>query len=326
MFPIDANAQMRNSGVVRKHSRGIVVAEDVQSEGLQSEATGATVENRMEEYSQRSLDPYEVSDALRPTIDALDLWSCIEELRDRGYTIVKDAVPLELLDELRSVIHAFSEETEGPSQTHSASMLLGRHPVVDQVATLPKLLALAEVSVGKGMRAGQFIGTIKREGGPGLGLHADQNWMPAPFPDHNLVMTYCIPCEGMTDEGGSTRIVPGSQSLRRHPTAEELADPVTLPIEVEKGSVAVWDGSVWHASGPRTIPGTRTVLHATYQRLYTQPIDDYTYLLKDKDYVASASEELLSLLGAELFFGTATATSGGTNMTKFMKSAMMSKQ
>jgi len=150
--------------------------------------------------------------------------------------------------------------------------------------------------------------------------------MPAPFPEHNLVMTYCIPCEGMTDEGGLTRIVPGSQSLRRHPTAEELADPVTLPIEVEKGSVAVWDGSVWHAAGPRTIPGTRTVLHATYQRLYTQPIDDYTYLLKDEDYVAAASDELLGLLGADLFFGTATAVCGGTNMTKFMKSALMSKQ
>jgi hypothetical protein len=256
----------------------------------------------------------------------LDLWSCIEELRDRGYTIVKDAAPPALLDELRTVIHKFSEETEEPAQTHVAAMLLDRHPVVDQVATLPKLLALAEVSVGKGMRAGQFIGSIKREGAPGGHLHADQNWMPAPFPEHNLVKTYCIPCEGMTDEGGSTRIVPGSQSLRRHPTAEELADPVTLPIEVEKGSVAVWDGSVWHAAGPRTIPGTRTVLHATYQRLYTQPIDDYTYLLKDEDYVAAASDELLGLLGADLFFGTVTAVSGGTNMTKFMKSALMSKQ
>ena len=284
------------------------------------------VENRIERYSQRTLDPYEVSEALKPTIDRLNLWTNINELRDQGYTIVQDVCEPELMDELRDVIHTFAEQTDGPAKGYAAAMLLGRHPVVDQVATLPKILALTEVSVGKGMRAGQFIGSIKREGMPALGLHADQNWMPAPFPEHNLLLTYCIPCEGMTAEGGATTIVPGSQSLRRHPTSEELEDPVTIPIEVEKGSVAVWDGSVWHASGARTIPGTRTVLHATYQRLYTQPIDNYDYLLNDKKYVENASPELLSLLGTDLFCGTATPTSGGTNMDKFMKSASMSKE
>jgi len=284
------------------------------------------VENRIERYSQRTLDPYEVSDGLKPTIDRLNLWTNVNELRDQGYTIVQDVCEPELMDELRDVIHAFAEQTDGPAKGYAAAMLLGRHPVVDQVATLPKILALTEVSVGKGMRAGQFIGSIKREGMPALGLHADQNWMPAPFPEHNLLLTYCIPCEGMTAEGGATTIVPGSQSLRRHPTSEELEDPVTIPIEVEKGSVAVWDGSVWHASGARTIPGTRTVLHATYQRLYTQPIDNYDYLLNDQQYVENASPELLSLLGTDLFYGTATPTSGGTNMDKFMKSASMSKE
>ena len=272
-----------------------------------------------------SLGPYEVSDELRPRIDELDLWGTIEHLRDNGYAIVEDVGPPELMDELRNAIHTLAEGTKGRGKGKAASMLLGRHPAVDKVATLPKILSLAEASVGKGMRAGQFIGSIKREGDPALGLHADQNWMPAPFPEHNLVLTFCIPCEGMTEEGGSTRIVPGSQSLRRHPRPDELVDPETIPIEVRQGSCAVWDGSVWHASGARTIPGTRTVLHATYQRLYTQPIDDYTYLLEDEDYLASAPDAMRGLLGADLFFGTATAQSGGTDMVKFMKSAVMSK-
>jgi hypothetical protein len=287
-----------------------------------SQASG---KSRIEDYSQQTLPPYTISDSLRPAIDELDLWQNVEELRDQGYTIVKDVAPAELMDDLRSVIHTFAGETEGPAKDYAAAMLLGRHPVIDEIATLPKLLAVTEASVGQGFRAGQFIGSIKREGDPALGLHADQNWIPAPFPEHNCVLTFCIPCEGMTAQGGATTIVPGSQSLRRHPTKEELEDPELIPIEVDKGSVAVWDGSVWHASGPRTIPGTRTVLHATYQRLYTQPIDNYTHLLEDTAYVAKASPEMLSLLGAELFFGTATAVSGGTNMKKFMHSARMSK-
>ena len=274
-----------------------------------------------------TLAPYAISDDLRPAIDALDLWDNVAELRDQGYTVVKDVAPPEVFEELREVIHNFAEGSARPLPYITVSMLLGRHPVVDKVATLPKVLAIAEASVGQGMRASQFMGSIMRQNPEApLGLHVDQNWIPAPFPEHNCVLTFCMPCEGMMDEQGATRVVPGSQSLRRHPTPAELENPETIPIEVPKGSAAVWDGSVWHSGGIRSVPGERTVLHATYQRLYTQPIDDDTYLLDDEGYVAHASPELLGLLGVDLFYGTATPTSGGADMVKFMKSSIASKK
>ncbi len=278
------------------------------------------------DHFMATLPPYQVSESLKPRIDELDLWGCIEDLRDRGYTVVKDVAPPALLDELREVIHTFADQSEGAAKGVAAALLLGRHPVVDQVVTSPKLLAVAEASVGMGFRAGQIKGSIKRQGDPGLFMHADQSWIPAPFPEHNVFLTFCIPCEGMTEAGGATRVVPGSQSLRRHPRRDEIKDPVTIPIEAEQGSVVAWDGSVWHGNGPRTIPGIRTVLHATLQRLYSQPIDDYTYLLEDEEYVASASEALLRLIGAEVFFGTATAVSGGVDMKKIVQCSLMSKQ
>ena len=70
--------------------------------------------------------------------------------------------------------------------------------------------------------------------------------------------------------------------------------------------------------------GVRTVLHATYQRLYTQPIDDYTYLLKDEAYMASAPEAMRGLLGEQLFFGTAHAGSM-VDMAKFSEATIRSK-
>ena len=204
---------------------------------------------------------------------------------------------------------------------HQVSVL---NQQADLVATLPKVMAFAEYSVGKGFRAGRFHGSVKRNGDDGLGLHSDQNWIPAPFPEHNLPLTFCFACEGMTEEGGATRVVPRSHLTRRHPTKDEIANAVSIPFECEPGDVAVWDGATWHGAGGRSIPGTRTMLHATYQRLYTQPIDDFTYLLRDEEYMANAPEGMAQLLGADLFFGTGSLNVD-VDMEKFARSSAASK-
>ncbi len=270
-----------------------------------------------------AVGPWEVSGELRPRIDELDLWEVVESLREHGYAVIRDVAPPSLMDELREAIHTFAQDREGRGIA-GAPLLLGRHPAVDRVATLPKVMAIAEFSVGKAMRAGRFVGSVKQEDGEGLALHADQSWIPTPFPEHNLLVTFCFACEGMTKAGGSTFVVPGSHRLRRTPTPLEMEKSERVPIETEKGDVAVWDGSVWHGSYPRTVAGTRTVLHATYQRLYTQPIDDFTYLLKDEAYMATAPEGMRQLLGADLFFHTAT-TERDVDMKKFLYAVEASK-
>ena len=286
--------------------------------------------DRVEEAAAKPVGPYDVSDELRPRIDELELWDVVESLREHGYAAIRNAGPPELWDELREAIHSLSTPMDASATgiAGSAPLLLGRHPAIDRIATLPKVMAIAEFSCGKAMRAGRFVGSIKHqfegEGDGALGLHADQNWMPVPFPEHNLVMTFCFACEGMTHAGGATCVVPDSHRLRRPPSPEDVKAAEAVAIETEKGDVAVWDGAVWHGSLPRTIPGTRTVLHATYQRLYTQPIDDFTYLLKDEEYMASAPEGMRQLLGADLFFHSATPDHD-VDMKKFMYAAEAAK-
>ncbi len=278
---------------------------------------------RTDVFGAVSVGPYEVSDELRPRIDELGLWKSIDQIREHGYAVIRGAAPAELLDELREATHSLAELTETRPQDH-APLLLGRHPAVDLVATLPEILAFAEFSCGKGVRAGKFVGSIKREGDDGLPLHADLNWVPAPFPEQHLMATFCIACEGMTEAGGSTLVVPDSHLLRRHPTQEEVKSAKSVPIEAEKGDVVVWLGSTWHGSGTRTIPGTRTMLHSTYQRLYTQPIEDFSHLRDDPEYLASAPEGMRDLLGVDLFFGTATQTVDN-DMVKFERTSAASR-
>ena len=187
------------------------------------------------EKSAGLLGPDDVADHLQARIDELGLGTALARFREHGYTAIEDVAPPEEMDELREAIHGLSQGVPG-TEYRGASFLLGRHPAIDRIVTNPKILAFAEVSVGNGMRASQMAGSIMvktDEPRPG-GIHADQNWLPAPFPEHNCVITFCIPCDGMTAEEGATRVVPGSHLKRRHPTPEE-ARSESVCIEVEKG-------------------------------------------------------------------------------------------
>ncbi len=288
-------------------------------------------EKLIAEAAEGALAPGAVSGALRPRIEELGLWRNVEELREQGATVVTDAVPLGLLDELRAVIHG-KIESEGPKRGRSGvptcGMLLG-NSVVDRVVTLPKLLAMWEFSAGKGMRAGTISGTVlKRSEGEYIGvpLHADHAWLPQPFPEHNCVATICLPCEGMTEAEGATRVALGSHRHRRLPYPAEAAQTKTTPLEVPKGGFALWAGSTWHETGVRTVPGVRTVLHASCQRLYTQPVQDYTHLLRDEAYLAAAPEGIRGLVGADLFFGSATSTGIVPDPEKVAKTLLMAQQ
>jgi len=279
---------------------------------------------RSVQKSNGLLGPNDVADHLAATIDELGLADALAHFREHGYAMIEDVASHQEMDALREAIHGLADQaSDVPGLARAAPYLLGRHPAVDRIATKAKILAFAEVSVGNGFRASQIAGSITPKGNENAGVHADQNWLPAPFPEHNCVITFCIPCEGMTADDGATRVVPDSHLLRRHPTPDETRSE-TVPIEVPKGGVAVWDGSVWHGAGQRKADGVRTVLHATYQRLYTQPIDDYSYLLRDEAYLASAPEGMRQLLGDGLFFGT-SSVKGIVDMGKFREATIRSK-
>ena len=110
------------------------------------------------------LGPYDVSEDLKPVFDELELWEPLNHLREHGYAVIDDVAPIEAMDDLRDAIHTIAEDTPGDGKGSAALYLLGRHPAVDRIATAPKILAFAEASVGKGMRASQFTGSIKHQG------------------------------------------------------------------------------------------------------------------------------------------------------------------
>jgi ectoine hydroxylase-related dioxygenase (phytanoyl-CoA dioxygenase family) len=210
------------------------------------------------------------------------------ELAEQGYTVIKHLNP-----ELSARMRAYHLAQGVPKQ----QMLLRRDPMFAEAVLDPKVLSVVEYSVGRGALVSQVTSTVRAPGPTVVPLHSDQNWLPAPFPEQNYMLTVCWVHDEFSAENGATKIIPGSHRHRRHPTPEEsAAEEGAIAIEAPAGSVAIWDGAVWHGNYPRSAPGERVVTHITYNRLALRPVEDYS---ADADaLIATHGERMAGLLGS----------------------------
>ena len=262
-------------------------------------------ETAAEDQSRQSLvhetrQPFELTDELKAKVDTLGLAESVAHVKAEGYGYIYDPAPIAFTQRLREAIVRTAPGSEGP---RGMNMLLDKDPVFAEVAVNPKLLAMVEILCGKGALLSQVTSTVfpKQAEAPRKGgLHADQTWTPAPFPEHNQTATFCWACDEYTTEGGATRVVPNSHRLRRHPTAEEIAaEEGIISTACPAGTVVFWNGSIWHSGGTRTIGGERVVLHITFSRLAMRPIENYDHL--GEDWLADKPYEMRVLLGREDF-------------------------
>lgn len=287
-----------------------------------SEAAKLTADQQKEKYlSDRSLvptqtrQPFELSDELQAQVENLGLKTNLDQMRDEGYTIVENIASKEFTARLRETCIRLAQETEEPAKGRSASLLLGRDPLFEEVLLNPKIQTLVEVMCGKGALISQLIASIRPKGAPPLPLHADQNWTPAPFPVHNQLMTMCWAMEDFTKDGGCTRIIPRTHVHRRHPSREEIEEASgAIPAECPMSSIVCWDGSTWHGNYPRQIDGDRVVLHITFSRLALRTVECYDHL--DDNWLEDKPQELRVMLGREDFLGSTTIARGSADYSK----------
>jgi ectoine hydroxylase-related dioxygenase (phytanoyl-CoA dioxygenase family) len=193
------------------------------------------------------------------------------ELAQEGWTVIRDVAPPSFTEQLREKI------LEVSNNRPACLMLLAKDPIFSEAMLNPALIALAEYSVGRGFLISQVAATIREKGSPALDLHADQNWLPAPFPAHNMLLTVCWTCDEFSEPAGSTLVIPGSGKARRHPNDQEIAARKgAIAVECPTGSAVIWDGSIWHGNYPRVLEGKRIVCHITYSRLAMRPVEDYS--------------------------------------------------
>ena len=225
--------------------------------------------------------------ALERELEALALKPHVADLETNGYTVLSPgkAQPLEFFDELREALLRLAKDDRsrnlGPESGLGNTLfhLLPRDRIFEQAATAPAPLALVTYLLGYRAKLSQSTGLVKDRRAKALAIHADHSGkIPAPWPS---VAQYCNVTWVTTDysrENGAVCVWPGSHRFCR-PVPPELTmahdHEAVKVLEVAKGSVIVWHGSLWHGAVPRTAAGQRVTLVLPHVRDHVQAQELY---------------------------------------------------
>lgn len=230
------------------------------------------------------------------------------DLRDHGICAVTGVLTGPTLAEARRELYAaaaqdrqrnreqkFLLDTAGDDTNQRVWNVLSRSPIFADLAAHPIALRLLRSVLGWPMLLGNLSANITGPGGGEMVLHADQIFVPTPWPTEpqGANAAWCL--DDFTADNGATCFVPGSHLLHRPPAADD--DVVAVPMEAAAGSLVVFESRLWHRTGHNS---TREQRRAGLFGWYTRPIyrtQENWFLSLTPSVRQFASDELLVLLG-----------------------------
>ena len=269
-----------------------------------------------------TLPMFSITEPLAARVHALGLEQAVQQLTSDGWALIDSGVTPAFLEEVRSAAHGAALAQQGAyfgtaEHSYSADMLLEKGDVFVRAILNERLLTMVEFMCGAGAVLSQVSSSVRLPGAPSMPLHCDQAWMPAPYPEHNSMMTACWYLDDIDHpDAGATKVIAGTHRHRRQPSKEEAAQQEdAVAILCPKGSIALLDGRVWHANYPRQAEGERVVLHTTYCRGVFRSLEDYGATADH--IVAKYGAPAARLFGRESWFGNKTFNSGAIDPAKF---------
>jgi len=172
--------------------------------------------------------------------------------------------------------------------------ILNRDPVFRELVQLPVVLELLREVIGWPALLGNISANIAQPGSAGGVLHADQIFVPRPWPAEPQGMNFAWLLDDFTADNGATEVVP-----RSHLAGDDV-DPAELetravPVIAPAGTLMVFESRIWHRTGSNRSANPRAALFGWY----TKPIyrtQENWFLSLDDEVVEGASDELLVLL------------------------------
>jgi len=224
-------------------------------------------------------------------------------VRRDGACIVDQVISREEMDAVAADLKPWMDATPfGPDEfsgrrTKRTGGLVARSPKCRELVMDPLVLGVTGDLLGHATSFQLHLTQVIAigPGEPAQSIHRDQ-WAFDFYPFPNGYEVQCNTIWAMTDfteENGATRVVPGSNHL-----ADKLKFKLedSIPAEMSKGSVLLYNGSVYHAGGANRSNATRVGINITYNLSWLRQ-EENQYLSCPPDIAKTLPVPLLKLMG-----------------------------
>ena len=212
-----------------------------------------------------------------------------EELDELGFTVFHNVIDPAWLDEMRAAFEQLTE-AEGDQAGIEVSQnpgirrladLVNKGTVFDRIYTHPIVLASAYHVIQRPFKLVSLNGHDPLPGHGQQVLHSDFGGPRADGRGHQTNALWML--DDLTPENGPTRVVPGSHRWPTYP--KDQMDDLLAPHPKETyitgpaGSVAFFNGQIWHGSTTNRTEQKRRVYHCAFTaRENPQQTDQRAYL------------------------------------------------
>lgn len=193
----------------------------------------------------------------------------VESVRRDGYTVVPNAIESSLIDALTVALERLERELDAKPamngfeghRTVRIYNLLAYGAPFDRVPAHASVLPIVEGVLDAGCLISSLSSIAIDPGETAQPIHADDMVIPLDKPHRPIVCNSMWALTDFTEANGATRLVPASH-LKANP--EYGGNYETIAGEMQKGSVLIWDGSLWHGGGANKTDQRRTGIAMNY--------------------------------------------------------------
>ena len=200
-----------------------------------------------------------------------------DDLDDLDYTVFHDVIDPEWLAEMRATFERLTAEEgdrggieagppPGASKIRRLADLVNKGAVFDRIYTHPVVLASAVHVIRRPFKLVSLNGHDPQPGHGQQGLHSDFSGPRADGRFHQTNALWML--DDLTPENGPTRVVPESHRWPTFPK-DQLDDllathPEETYITGPAGSVAFFNGQIWHGGTTNRSQQMRRVYHCAF--------------------------------------------------------------
>jgi ectoine hydroxylase-related dioxygenase (phytanoyl-CoA dioxygenase family) len=202
----------------------------------------------------------------------------IQELKNKGYTILRNKIPLEWLDKLsvaidKSFVDHRRIQIENNNDIKTEGVAL--HVILNDSIFIDFLKYLQNIGFIKDLQENYFeskcilnsfsaLDNLPNQPNFSSIVHRDLRFYSGDFP---IMINCLIMVDDFTIENGGTYLLAGSHLEKRKPSDEEFFNNSFQAIG-KKGDILIFNANVWHSSAPNKTQNHRRAIPITISKSF----------------------------------------------------------